>query len=57
MMPTVSRFFADIVVTEWGVASLRDKTTSQRAEALIEIAHPDFKDELRERARKIRLVS
>lgn len=44
------------VVTEHGVAQLRGKTAKQRAEALIGIAHPDFRAELREAARKMRLV-
>jgi acyl-CoA hydrolase len=44
------------VVTEYGVASLRGKTARQRAGALIEIAHPDFRDELRERARDLHLL-
>lgn len=57
LMPTVTRFYADYVVTGWGVASLKDKTISERAKALIEIAHPDFKDELWEEARKINLVT
>ena len=34
------------VVTEWGVAELFGKSTRERAEALIAIAHPDFRDEL-----------
>lgn len=36
------------VVTEYGIASLRGKTLRQRAAALIEIAHPRFRDELYE---------
>ena len=36
------------VVTEFGVAYLHGKTIRQRAEALINIAHPKFHDELRE---------
>jgi acyl-CoA hydrolase len=43
------------VVTEFGVAYLHGKSLRQRAEALIEIAHPDFRDELAEAARKMRL--
>ena len=35
------------VVTEWGVAELFGRSTSERAAALIEIAHPDFRDRLR----------
>jgi 4-hydroxybutyrate CoA-transferase len=34
------------IVTEWGVAELFGKSTVERAEALISIAHPDFRDEL-----------
>lgn len=34
------------VVTEFGVAYLHAKTIRQRAEALIEIAHPKFREEL-----------
>jgi itaconate CoA-transferase len=44
---------ADIqyVVTEYGVANLRGKSIAQRAEALIAIAHPDFREELARGAR------
>jgi 4-hydroxybutyrate CoA-transferase len=34
------------VVTEYGIADLYGKTIRQRAQALIGIAHPDFRDEL-----------
>jgi len=34
------------VVTEYGVANLHGKTVRQRAQALINIAHPKFRDEL-----------
>ncbi|CAL96160.1 acetyl-CoA hydrolase/transferase family protein [Azoarcus olearius] len=44
------------VVTEYGVAQLRGKSAKQRAEALIAIAHPDFRAELREQARRIKLL-
>jgi acyl-CoA hydrolase len=33
-------------VTEYGIAQLRSKSTFQRAEELINIAHPDFRDDL-----------
>ena len=32
------------VVTEWGVAELFGRSLAERARALIEIAHPDFRD-------------
>ncbi|MGZ8481131.1 MAG: acetyl-CoA hydrolase/transferase family protein [Candidatus Limnocylindria bacterium] len=39
------------VVTEWGVAELFGRSLAERAHALIAIAHPDFRDELRTAAR------
>ena len=36
----------DHVVTEYGVADMRGRSVSQRAKALIAIAHPKFRDEL-----------
>jgi len=44
---TIPRYSVDIVVTEHGVAELRGRTLRQRAEALLAIAHPAFRDELR----------
>ena len=41
------------VVTEYGVASLHGKTVRQRAQALINIAHPQFRDELTCVAKKL----
>lgn len=41
------------VVTEYGVADLYGKTIRQRVEALIAIAHPNFRAELRRRAREL----
>jgi acyl-CoA hydrolase len=43
-----SRADVHYVVTEFGVAYLHGKSLRQRAEALIEIAHPDFRDQLYE---------
>lgn len=43
---TTPRFAIDTVVTEYGVAELRGKDLWARAEALISIAHPDFRDAL-----------
>lgn len=45
---TTSRNDVDYAVTEYGIAKLRGKTLKQRAQALIEIAHPDFRDSLKE---------
>ncbi|MGZ6225544.1 MAG: acetyl-CoA hydrolase/transferase C-terminal domain-containing protein [Syntrophales bacterium] len=49
---TVPRFFAQYVVTEYGIANLRYKTKRERGEALINIAHPDLRGELRNSLRK-----
>jgi len=43
---TVPRSITNFVVTEYGIASLKAKSTWQRAEALINIAHPAVRDEL-----------
>lgn len=48
---TVPRGYADIVVTEYGVARLRQKTLRQRIDELIAIAHPDFRAEMRAETR------
>jgi acetyl-CoA hydrolase len=44
------------VVTEFGVAELYGKTIRQRARALIEIAHPDFRPELERSAEELNYV-
>jgi acyl-CoA hydrolase len=41
------------VITEYGVAYLHGKTVRQRAQALISIAHPDFRSNLRAEAKKL----
>ena len=45
---TTSRNDVDYVITEYGIAHLRGKTLRERSLALINIAHPDFRDELLE---------
>ena len=45
---TTSRTDVDYVVTEYGIAALRGKSLRQRASALIGIAHPNFREELKE---------
>ena len=44
------------VVTEFGVAQLRGKTAHQLCSELIGIAHPNFRAELREAAKKMKLL-
>ena len=43
---TVPRSVTSYVVTEYGIAYIKGKSTYERAEALINIAHPDFRDGL-----------
>jgi len=51
-----SRGDVHYVVTEYGVAYLHGKTVRQRAMALVEAAHPDFRGELRDAAVERRYV-
>ncbi|MDR1271489.1 MAG: 4-hydroxybutyrate CoA-transferase [Clostridiales Family XIII bacterium] len=44
------------VVTEYGVADLRNETIENRARRLIEIAHPDFREELASQAKEHGLI-
>ena len=47
---TTPRHQVDVIVTEHGAAELQGLTVHQRGLALAEVAHPDFRDELREAA-------
>lgn len=53
--PMISRYSADHVVTEFGVAKLRGRNNSERAKALVSIAHPDHRGELEVKAKKLGL--
>jgi acyl-CoA hydrolase len=50
---TTPRHHVQYVITEYGIANLGMLTDSERAQALIEIAHPDFRAELRGAARQV----
>ena len=50
---TIPRFYADIIVTEYGIARLWGKNHRQRAEELIAVAHPDFRAELKKEAQRL----
>ncbi len=43
---TTTRNDVHFIVTEFGIAELKGKTLKQRAEALIGVAHPDFREDL-----------
>jgi acyl-CoA hydrolase len=51
-----TRAHARTIVTEFGVAELWGRSLRERAEALIGIAHPDFRDGLRSEARRLKLA-
>jgi itaconate CoA-transferase len=51
---TTSRMDVHWVVTEHGAVSLKGKSEAERAEALISIAAPHFRDELRDHAARVR---
>jgi 4-hydroxybutyrate CoA-transferase len=50
---TSLRHDIDYVVTEYGLAYLRGKTLSERAKALVDIAHPTFRDWLESERRTL----
>ncbi|MBW2308324.1 MAG: acetyl-CoA hydrolase/transferase family protein [Deltaproteobacteria bacterium] len=53
---TTPRYDVQLVVTEYGVANLQDRTLRQRADALIAIAHPAFREWLQDSAAYRRLA-
>ena len=48
-----SRNHVRFVITEWGIADLYGKTIRQRSQALINIAHPQFREELTRQAKEL----
>lgn len=52
---TDTRSNTQYVVTEYGMVNLKGLSTWERAEALISIAHPDFRQELIEQAEKMKI--
>ena len=52
-MVTALRTDVDIVVTEFGVARLKDASLEDRARKLIDIAHPTFRDQLKDELKSV----
>ena len=52
---TTPRTVTNYVVTEYGVAQLKGRSTWERAEALINIAHPDFREDLIKEAEALKI--
>ncbi len=50
---TTNKNTVDNVVTEYGVAELRGRSIRERSRALIQIAHPKFREELRHEAKNL----
>lgn len=51
-----SRNHVRYVITEYGVADLYGKTIRQRATQLIQIAHPDFREDLKKQASELHYI-
>jgi 4-hydroxybutyrate CoA-transferase len=51
-----TRTHVRFIVTEYGVAELYGKTIRQRARALINIAHPDFRENLEREAKELKYL-
>jgi acyl-CoA hydrolase len=54
---TVPRSIVQYVATEYGIVQLKGKSTWERAEALISIAHPMYRDELIRQAEEMKIWS
>jgi acyl-CoA hydrolase len=54
---TVPRTVVQYVVTEYGIANLKAKSIWGKAEAIINLAHPDFRDELIKDAKEMKIWS
>ena len=52
---TLPRVMVNYVVTEYGMVNLKGKSTWERAQALVSIAHPDFREELTEQAKRMNI--
>ena len=52
---TDTRANVQYFVTEYGMVNLKGLSTWQKAEALISVAHPDFRDELIAEAEKLHI--
>jgi acyl-CoA hydrolase len=50
---SVPRTYVNYVATEYGVVDFLGKSQRERAELLISVAHPDFRNDLRHAARRL----
>jgi 4-hydroxybutyrate CoA-transferase len=49
-----SRADVQTIITEYGIADLYGKTLRERTKLLINIAHPNFREELEQKAREFK---
>jgi len=53
---TTPRIDTHYIVTEFGAVNLKGLSSTERALRLIELAHPEFRDELTQAAKHLHLV-
>jgi acyl-CoA hydrolase len=53
---TVSCHQVDTIITEYGMAEMIGRSVKERTEALINIAHPDFRDQIRDESKKLGFI-
>lgn len=53
---TTSKNDVDMIVTEYGIAKLRGRTLAERTRALIQIAHPKYREKLTFEAKKMNIL-
>lgn len=54
---SIPRTLVDYIVTEFGIAEINNTSMQERVERLINIAHPSFRDELRQKAIDLRIAA
>ena len=54
---TVPRTIVQYLVTEYGAISMKGRSVWGRAESVISLAHPDFRDELIKQAKEMKIWS
>ena len=52
---TLSRNCVDYIVTEYGIAAMKGRSVKERVGNLIAVAHPAFREQLRQDAEKMML--
>jgi len=53
---TTPRMDVNYLATEYGIVDLKQKSVRERAEAIISIAHPKFRDDLMKEALRMHLM-